>query len=194
MRAIWFIALGMGCASTLKSTEISRANVGTKYARQTGYFASCGSTCFEEETRGGIRHDALLDEVMLARVDPTETCFDVVLRTEESKDEPFSELTASCGIDGGDQRAVFVDEQVSVYDHAYVGMSETAVVEGVTATDYLGLSLSQPTDKVFRVIERRGTMCCARATGSSARVELRNRQFDFGMSKGKLEMVWKLSG
>lgn len=193
MRAIWITVLGLGCASSLRETELSRAQIGSKYARQTGYFNACGAKCIEEETAGGIRHDAILDEVVLARIDTQETCFDVVIRTAEGRDEPLTELSASCNIDGASKRGVFVDEMVSVYDHAYVGMSQTAVVEGVAATQYMGMSVEQPTDKIFRVIQRRGTLCCGKPAATQATLSIHNRRHDYGQSKGKLEMRWKLS-
>jgi hypothetical protein len=187
------IMLGVGCASSLRETSLSRGNVGTKYARQTGYFAACGTMCSEEETRGGIRHDVILDEIMLAQISNSETCFDVMLRTEEGRDEPFTELSASCVIDGKTHRPAVESELVSVYDYAYVGMSQVAVLEGIAAQTYVGMALSQPTDKVFRVIARQGRMCCPQPAAGSALIALGNRQFDFGASKGKLEMRWSLS-
>lgn len=192
MRFIWIAVLGVGCASSVRETSLSRAQIGSKYARQTGYFAACGTTCIEEKTRGGIRHDAILDEITLARVTPQETCFDVIVRTDESNDEPLTELGASCGIDGRTQRAVIEDERVSVVDYAYVGMRQTAVVEGVMATEYVGMALSQPADKVFRVIERRGQVCCGLPAANRASLTLANKHFDVGVSKARLDMRWQL--
>ena len=181
------------CASSVRETTLSRANVGSKYARQTGYFAACGTKCIEEETEGGIRHDAILDEIVLAKIDAQETCFDVTLRTHESDDEPFTELSASCEIDGGDQQAAVENELVSVFDHAYSGQQNVAVVEGVAASQYIGMAVSRPAEMTFRVIERRGSLCCPRPAAKRAALRFRNKHFDFGASKGRLEMVWNLS-
>lgn len=194
MRWFLLVAVVVGCASSVRETTLAKANVGTKYARQTGYFASCGTRCDEEQTRGGIRHDAILDEISLAKIDAGETCFDVQLRTEESADEPFTELQAECEIDGSSVAVAVENEVVAVWDHAYTGQQNVAVVEGVAASQYIGMSLSRPAEMVFRVIDRKGTLCCPRSAASSARLRFRNTHFDYGASKGRLEMVWKLSG
>ncbi|MBS1119029.1 MAG: hypothetical protein H6Q90_1257 [Deltaproteobacteria bacterium] len=186
------VCVALGCASSTRQTTLSRANIGTKYARQTGYFASCGTRCDEEQTRGGIRHDVILDEIVLAKVTPQETCFDVTLRTEESKDEPFTELHAECEMDGSGQQVAIEDELVSAYDFAYTGQREVAVVEGIAAAQYIGMSLSAPAEQVFRVIHRKGTLCCPKPATTKAVLRFRNPHFDFGVSKGRLEMIWNL--
>jgi len=193
MKRVLLLVVVAACASSVRQANLSRSNIGSKYARQTGYFAACGARCDEETTRGGVRHDAILDEIVLAKVDQRETCFDVVLRTEESKDEPLTELEPQCEIDGASNASAIEAELVSVFDHNYTGQQNVAVVEGVAASEYVGLSMSRPAEMVFRVIERRGQICCARAAGTSASLRFRNKNFDYGASKGRLEMVWKLT-
>jgi hypothetical protein len=193
MKRVLLLVAVAACASSVRQATLSRTNIGSKYARQTGYFAACGARCDEETTRGGIRHDAILDEIVLAKVDQQETCFDVVLRTEESKDEPLTELGAECEIDGSTNPNAIEAELVSVFDHNYTGQQNVAVVEGIAASQYVGLAMSRPADMVFRVIERRGQICCARAAGTSAALRFRNKHFDYGASKGRLEMRWKLT-
>ena len=194
MRISWLmIVVVFGCASSTRQTTLAKANVGSKYARQTGYFASCGTRCDEEQTRGGIRHDAILDEVVLAKINEHETCFDIELRTEESKDEPFTELAAECEIDGVTQSTAIESEVVSIHDHDYTGQRDVVVVEGVAVSQYVGMAISKPTELVFRVIDRRGAVCCPKGATSSARLRFRNKHFDYGVSKGKLDMAWKLS-
>lgn len=190
--AVPFAVVVLACASSTRQANLSHANIGTKYARQAAYFAACGTRCEEEQTRGGIRHDAILDEVMLAKVTQTETCFDVTLRTEESHDEPFSQLEAQCEIDGAGQQVAVENELVSAYDYAYVGQQQVAVVEGVAAAQYVGMSLSAPADKVFRVIQRQGVLCCPKPAAAKATLRFRNKHLDYGVSKGRLEMVWNL--
>jgi hypothetical protein len=193
VRQVLLLLIVGGCASAVRETNLSRANVGSKYARQTGYFAACGARCDEEETEGGIRHDAILDEIVLAKIDPQETCFDVTLRTHESEDEPFTELSPSCEIDGGDQQAAVENELVSVFDHGYSGQQNVAVVEGVAASQYIGMTVTKPAEMTFRVIERRGSVCCPKPATKQAALKFRNKHFDYGASKGRLEMVWNLT-
>jgi hypothetical protein len=193
MKRLGWLLLIVGCASAARETTLTRANIGTKYARQIGYFAACGTKCLEEETDGGIRHDVIVDEISLAKVDPNETCFDVTIRSEESKDEPFAMIDAQCSIDGAKQPTAIETEVVSVYDHNYVGQQNVAVVEGVAASQYIGMSMSKPAEKVFRVIERHGAICCGRPATKSASLEFRNKHYDFGASKGRLQMRWTIT-
>lgn len=153
----------------------------------------CGAKCIEEETRGGIRHDAIIDEVLLAKIDPQQTCFDVRIRTEESKDEPFTELGAECVIDDVAAPLAVESEVVGVYDYAYRGQEAVAVVEGVAASSYLGMQVTAPADKVFRVIDRSGVICCGRSAARAAGLRFRNKHFDIGVSKGRLAMTWRLA-
>jgi len=182
----------VACASSVKTTTLTRANIGTKYARQTAYFAACAFECEQEETRGGIRHDVIIDEAVFVKADPSETCFDVTLRTEESKDEPLTELSASCEIDGKGTPAVIESEVISVRDYGYQGQQSVAVVEGVAATEYIGMAISRPAEKTFRVIERQGQVCCGRPVQRTAAVKFRNPHHDYNGTKGRLELVWTL--
>ncbi|HEU4610500.1 MAG TPA: hypothetical protein VFS15_00430 [Kofleriaceae bacterium] len=193
MRQVLLMLVVCGCASSVRETKLSRANVGSKYARQTGYFAACGTECIEETTEGGIRHDAILDEIVLAKIDPQETCFDVTLRTEESDDEPFTEISPSCEIDGESQQAAVENEMVSVFDHNYSGQQDVAVLEGISARRYIGMTITRPAEMTFRVIERHGSVCCPKPATRQAALKFRNKHFDFGASKGRLEMVWNLT-
>ncbi len=55
-----------------------------------------------------------------------------------------------------------VAEIKSVVAHQYEevrGRVETVSVEGVAASSYLGMSVTEPAEKIFRVVERRGTVC-----------------------------------
>lgn len=184
-----------GCAhAVVPEASIPRTAIGTPYAHQVGYFAACASSCAEEQTNGGIRHDVILDEATLAKSTAMETCFDVIVRTHEPDDEPLPMLQFGANVDGTDVRGIVTSERVSVLDYPYTGMRPVAVVEAVAASEYIGMSVSQPTDLVFRVIERHGALCFPKAVASSVRLHLRNRQLDFGMTEGRLDMVWKLSG
>lgn len=163
MRALPLIALLLaGCAAHTVSTNLRRDQVGSKYARISGYMATRGAApggAHTEETPGTIRHDSILDEAVLAKLDAQETCVELVLRTASSHDEPVDQYQPSFEIDGKKTRGVIENEVVSVYDYTFTGMRETAAVEGVAANQFIGMSLQQPTDQIFRVIERRATVC-----------------------------------
>src|SRR5262245_9818119 len=95
MRSTSSLALifALGCAHTV-STSLQRDQVGTKYARISGYMATRSAApggASTEETPGSIRHDVILDEATLATIDPRETCVDLIVRTASGHDEPLDQ-------------------------------------------------------------------------------------------------------
>lgn len=151
-----------GCSRTRAETTIRPDLIGSKYARVTGYMATRAAAPggrHTEETPGDIQHDVLRDEATLARVTPTETCVDVVVRTARVHDEPLEQLTPTFEFDGKAIKAIVENELVTVLDYNFMGRVETASIEAVAASSYLGMSMTEPEEKVFRVVERRGTMC-----------------------------------
>jgi hypothetical protein len=150
------------CARTRVETTIRPDLIGSKYARVTGYMATRGAAPggrHTEETPGDIQHDVIRDEATLARVTPTETCVDVVVRTDRTHDEPLDQLAPTFEIDGKEAKAIVENEMVSVFDYNFTGRVETVAIEGVAATQYIGMSVTEPAEKIFRVVERRGTVC-----------------------------------
>jgi len=155
------VAVG-GCARTRVETTIRPDLIGSKYARVTGYMATRAAAPggrHTEDTPGDIQHDVIRDEATLARVTPSETCVDVVVRTARVHDEPLEQLAPTFEIDGKEMKAIVENETVSVLDYNFMGRVETVSVEGVAASMYLGMSVTEPAEKVFRVVERRGTVC-----------------------------------
>ncbi|MCA9565730.1 MAG: hypothetical protein KC561_19670, partial [Myxococcales bacterium] len=57
--AVIVILTALGCATTPTTRSISSAQLGTPYARLTGYMTESGS---EEEVPGSVPHDAVRDE------------------------------------------------------------------------------------------------------------------------------------
>jgi len=118
----------------------------------------------------------------------------VVIQTHAPKAEPLARLEFAAATENSNVHGIVTNEQVSVFDYPYTGMRPTAIIEGVAASRYIGMAISQPTDLVFRVVERHGSMCFPRGVASSARLRLRNPRLDFGMTEGRLDMVWNLAG
>lgn len=150
------------CARTRVETTIRPDLIGSKYARVTGYMATRAAAPggrHTEDTPGDIQHDVIRDEAILARVTPGETCVDVVVRTARGHDEPIEQLAPTFEIDGKEHKAIVENEVVSLFDYNFMGQVETVNVQGVTATAYLGMSVTEPAEKVFRVVERRATVC-----------------------------------
>jgi len=154
-----------GCGAHSVTTAVRRDQIGTKYARITGYLATRGLApggTHTEETPSNIRHDVILDEATLAKVDASETCVDLVMRTTSVYDEPVEQLSPIFEIDGEESRGVVESELVSVYDYSYSGEREVVSIAGVTSEAFLGLSITEPTENIFRVIERQARVCAGR--------------------------------
>lgn len=150
-----------GCAHTV-STDLRVDQIGTKYARMSGYLATRSAApggAHAEQTPGDIRHDVLLDEATLASLTPSETCVDLVLRTASEHDEPVDQYQPTFEIDGKATRGVIDSETVSVYDYAFTGQREVASIEGVAASEYVSMAVTQPAEQIFRVIERKARIC-----------------------------------
>ncbi len=182
-----------GCASNVRSVEIRRDLVGTKYAKQSGYFAACGSMCAYEETPGQIRHDVILDEAVLAGSTTTETCVDVTLRTRSSLDEPVDQLSPTLVIDGLAMRGVIELELVSVKDFTYGSSQEVMRAEGISAHSFSSFTIEEPATMVFRVVERATRICAPGVVRSSVQLQLRNTNLDYGASAGRLTFDWRLT-
>lgn len=197
MRLLALFSLGLaGCAAHTVSTTLGYPQVGTKYARISGYMATRGAApggTHTEETPGAIRHDAILDEATLAKIDAGETCVDLVLRTGSAHDEPVDQYQPSFEIDGQRTRGVVENELVSVYDYNFTGMRETASVEGVAANQFVGMSLSQPTEQVFRVIERKARVCGAKGgTPHTVMLDVTHPSWNVADYHYHIHFEWKL--
>lgn len=192
------VVLGVAaCARTRVETTIRPDLIGTKYARVAGYMATRAAAPggrATETTQGDVQHDAIRDEATLVRVTPTETCAEVVIRTERGRDEPLEALSPTFEIDGKEQRAIVENETVSVFDYTFLGEMETVRVEGVAATSYLGMTVTEPAEKVFRVVERRG-LVCAPVGGTVKAVELDMTHPYWNVAEYNYHLVfaWKIS-
>lgn len=161
-RVAFCAVLFAACARTKVETTIRPDLIGSKYARITGYMATRGAAPGGRHTEGvpgDIQHDVILDEATLMRVTPGETCVDVVIRTAREHDEPLAQLAPTFEIDGHETKAIVENELVSVYDYTFMGQRQTLGIEGVAASQYIGMSVTQPAEQMFRVVERRGTIC-----------------------------------
>lgn len=188
-------ALSVGCAGPKVSRTIGANHVGTKYARLTGYFATAKAAPggrHEEGVPGQLQHDIILDEATLAKLGPAESCFDVVVRTESRYDEPLEQLSPSCSVAGHDGPVVVEDEKVTVIDYSYQGMQRVVRAEGVAASQYLGLSIEKPAEKVFRVVVRRAAVCCAAGGSGTVALALDNSRREIADWDYKLAFEWNV--
>jgi hypothetical protein len=196
MRAHFTAILLVGCAAHTVSTNLRPDQIGTKYARISGYLATRGAApggVHTEETPGSIRHDVILDEAVLAKIDAGETCVDLVLRTDSAHDEPVDQYQPTFEIDGKETRGVIESELVSVYDYNFTGQREVASVEAVAANQFAGMTITAPAEQVFRVIERRARVCGG--LGGSVRavtLDVTHPSWDVADYNYHLDFAWKL--
>ena len=179
--------LGFACNHTVSRT-IDEDKIGTKYAQLEGYFQAADMV---EDVPGSIRHEAVIDEATLTRVSEGETCMDVVIRTSRTTDEPLSQQQPTCIASDQSAEAIAENEVVSVYDYNYQGRVETVAVDAVAVDKYLGLSISEPTEMTFRVIERQATMCCPITPTDHIKLKFKNKRMDYNNVAYKLAFDWR---
>ncbi|MCB9563047.1 MAG: hypothetical protein H6708_21790 [Kofleriaceae bacterium] len=191
--AVAATGLVAACAGPKVSRSITTAQLGTRYARITGYFATAKAAPggrHEEDVPGDLQHDLILDEATLMTAGPAETCIDVVVRTESQHDEPLEQLAPSCAVGGASAAVVVDDETLRVVDYSYEGMAPVIQVEGVAAAEYAALAVSQPAAKSFRVVERRARICCGAAGGKTVTLALDNARREVAGYDYSLTFEW----
>jgi hypothetical protein len=193
--AMTVFGLLTGCVNTV-SRAIRRDQIGSKYARISGYLSTRsvapGGT-HREVTPGTIRHDVLLDEATLAKVDAQETCVELVFRTDSTHDEPVDQFKPTFTFDGIEAPAVVEGERVSVLDYSFTGVAEVASVQGVAADKFIGMSVTKPAEKIFRVIERTARVCGGRGGELRAiKLTLLHPSWEVGGYAYRDDFEWRL--
>ena len=80
---------------------------------------------------------------------------------------------------------------MSVADFTYAGTQEVVHVEGVTASEFLDMSIQKPAERIFRVIVREAQVCCP-AGGSTVALALDNARWEEAEYNYKLTFEWSL--
>lgn len=135
-----------------------------------------------EETPSAISRSAIVDEVRIARRTPGDLCFDVILRTHVALDTPLSEWNVK--INGA--KAYFGEEAINVRDYFYTGERDVFVAQGATANAFASMRLTEPTENVYRVVERSARVCSAEASGTKLSLELELPMDDLKGSWGEV--------
>jgi len=150
------IAALPACAYRSRGRAISAADVGTDRARITNYLSApvrAGQPT--EDTPGGVPRAAVVDEAELVKLDRGEVCVAMVLRTHVDLDMPLSDWNFELA-----GRTVYPqDELVTIHDLSYTGEREVLAAEAVSADQLASLRITEPTEYVYRVVERRGRLC-----------------------------------
>jgi hypothetical protein len=185
------VLLATSCAYK-KSGEraVSDEQIGTDYAKLSGYMTS--KNAFEEETPADIRHSVIIDDATLTAVGESQTCFDTTVRTGSRVDEPIQQLDPRCRVDGESTvDAIAQNETLRIIDYGYQGYENTIVAEGVAAGEYLGLQLSKPAKKTFRVIERKAQVCCPASPTTEVQLIMANKRMGVNNPYG-VRFVWQM--
>lgn len=183
----------LACGGPTVSRSLSPDRIGSKYARLTGYFGTSAAAPggkHEEEVPGHLQHDIIRDEATLAVATGGEICFDVVVRSESQYDEPFEQLAPGCEVDGDDYEAIAEGELVSVADYGFEGSQTVMHAEAVTASEFLGLSIERPVERVFRVVSREARLCCPAPAGEVIALSLRNERREVAGYDYRLTFEW----
>jgi hypothetical protein len=193
--AALLLAALTACAGPKVSRSITAAQIGSKYARLTGYFATAKAAPggrHEEDVSGHLQHDLVLDEATLMSQTSDETCIAVVVRTESQHDEPLAQLSPSCAVAGRGAPAVVEDEMVRVVDHGFQGMAPVVQAEGVAGSAFAALSISAPAEQTFRVVERTARVCCGAGGGGSVSLKLDNARREVADYNFTLTFEWNV--
>jgi len=178
----------MACPAPIIQRSIQTSWVGTPKARLTGYFAR--DPDHNETVPGQVPHDTVLDEATLSLTTADATCVDVVVRSWAGEDEPLDQLRPVFKIGEREEAAIAEGETVAVHDYSVMGSREVFSLEGVSVGAFLGLSLNEPEEQVFRVIERRGRYCCSLTANAPVGLELQNERMTFMNTKYRLRFKW----
>jgi hypothetical protein len=192
----WMILIAVaGCAGPKVSRSITADQVGSKYARLTGYFATAKAAPggrHEEDVPGHLQHDIVLDEATLMTSQPSETCIAVVVRTESQHDEPLEQLSPTCEIGGNGAASVVEDEVIRVVDYGYQGMAPVVQAEGVAGSAFAALQISAPAEQSFRVVERSARICCGAGGGGAVSLKLDNARREVADYNFTLTFEWNV--
>ncbi|MDF1563109.1 MAG: hypothetical protein P1V51_08700 [Deltaproteobacteria bacterium] len=183
-----------GCPPAAIERRIDPSWVGTPKARMTGYFVTSGAApggASTESVPHGIRHDTVIDEATLALTESGQTCFDVVVRTWSGEDEPLEQLTPTCTVRDRPEPAVVEGEVIAVHDYSVMGSREVFSLEGIAPGKFLGMSLSEPEEKTFRVIERGGRLCCAISASGPVELRLTSERMQFAGYRYQIAWSWR---
>lgn len=185
------VLLVSGCYSAKTTRSIARDKVATDTARLTGYMKLWNG--WQEEVPGGIQHSVIIDEATLIKAGSPkeETCAKTIVRTASADDEPIEQLSPKFIVDGVKTEALVRGETVSVRDYGFTGQESVVVVDGVAMSEYIGLAVSRPAEKVFRVVERRAELCAQTGPGTTVSLWLGNKRMGVNATFIR-EFVWVL--
>lgn len=171
MRTLCFVLLFAGCGYRGKEQVLTAADLKVpERTKITNYMdAPIRPLQPSEKPPEQVSRASLLDEARIAKIGDDEICFDVVVRTQVDLDTALSEMRL---LVNGKPARLGEDERVSVHDHTFSGERDVLVANAVTKDAFANLRLTEPTENVFRVIERRGRICRTGAYSAAKEITL----------------------
>ncbi len=143
------------CSYSGVDRTITPDQIGTYDARLTGFMQYGRSTSIQENTPGGISREAVINEATLISVDDTQACVDLLMRVSVNLDLPLSSYEIE--IDG--ITAHPGPEDVEVLDYQFTGQRDVVSFDHYSQDRSGSFRITEPEDRIFRVVERRAEVC-----------------------------------
>jgi hypothetical protein len=171
VKRAFFLVLVVACGYRGKEQVLTAADLRVPERTKITNYMDAPIRQFQpsEKPPEQVSRASLLDEARIAKLGDDEICFDVVVRTQVDLDTALSEMRL---LVNGKPARLGEDERVSVHDHTYGGERDVLVANAVTKDAFANLRLTEPTENVFRVIERRGRVCRTGAFAAAKEITL----------------------
>jgi hypothetical protein len=153
------VVASVGCSQgsyTRRERLIWPGAKGPEQSKITNYLTE-KSTGSPERVQGALSRAVITDEAWIRRFDQR-LCFDLIVRNNTGLDAPLTDYNFS--VNG---HPVYVgEEMISVHDYTVDGERDVFAAQGLTATAFASLRVTEPTTETFRVIERHAVVCAPR--------------------------------
>ena len=171
MRAMPIVLAMAACGST---QGLPPDWIGTDDALRSGVMTG--------EPGAGVPREAVQDDALLAYLEGSTACFDVIVRTAEDEDRGLALLQGACTSgEGSSPTEMTADEIVSVYDYAENGEVASVVSEETSAESWGDSQADPPASSHTRVVERKSRLCCQVGLADT-----------IGLSLGTLHLSWDM--
>ena len=186
MKTAWVLIL-VGCASyASRGRSVAPTDVGTQRARVTNFLTmTMNNSEIPERAAHGIPRETVADEATLVSLDAGHACIDLTMRTPSGLDQPLSTWTFKLN----SQEVTPENEVVTVRDYPYTGSRPVVVAEAVSLTAYASLTIQEPTEEIYRVMERTARLCGTPAKSLALVAEL---SIGNGLGTWGAEFTWNV--
>ena len=172
-----------------RRVTMSQINKSPKRTRMTNFLdAPLRPGSPTEQANSQVSRAVLMDEAQISKLTQDELCIAVIQRTHVSIDVPLGMWEAK--ING---QEVYIDEgPISVEDHSVTGERTVLAADAILPEAFGSFRLTEPTQEVYRVFKREGTICTPSAdVGQRVELELLLPQDDARGNWGQ-KYVWNV--